>query len=155
MSLPRFPLALTLAAAALWLGSPPLSASAEPAGFKAYLAAEGVATQVTPECWRIERKLTCALYGVPPPRNASCSAGGAVASASLKFRGRSRRSFICVDEGFHGWRVLGVGDSWRSGGFRCRHMTAGDGIGAHGRLRCRNRDRHGFSVDGLGRMRRF
>ena len=129
------------------------SGAARPPGFEAHLIAEGVAEQVAPECWKTNGVLQCAVYGVPPPPHAKCDFGGAVTSVRLRARGGARRTFVCVDEGFHDWKVLRPGGRWRSRPFRCRHSWIGEGLGRRTQLECRNRTQDRFRIDGLGRIK--
>jgi hypothetical protein len=130
-------------------------ADAQRPGFIAHLAAEGIADPVRSECTHVDRRLTCVLYHVRPPRLGGCPAGASLPTMVLEPRGRARRTRRCVDEGSHDLPTLAVGRAWRSGPIRCTHRFAGEGIGRFGRLRCTNATRSGFSVDGRGRLRRF
>lgn len=143
---------IVFVAAGIALGASSVAAAQDPVGFEAPLGAEGVAEPVTPECSLSKGTLACAVYGVEPPSDAECSAGGAIAELRLGGAGRAKRGFVCVDEGFHDWGVLSAGQAWRRSGFDCDHRWSGSGIGRVGRLVCSNAGGYEFAVDGLGRI---
>lgn len=149
MSRPR---GLTLLLAAALVACTTSSASAQPLGFEASLAGEGVAEQVRPECELARGSLSCAVYGIEPPPNADCDFGGAIAEVRLPATGQARRGFVCVDEAFHDWDELAPGQSWRRGAFECSRRWTGAGVGRMEVLTCRNTAGQGFSVDGVGRV---
>ncbi len=61
----------------------------------------------------VVKKLQCLNYTrvVDQP----CDAGGAVFATELAAKGKPTDTFFCVDEGFHDWKVLRRGASWKSG----------------------------------------
>lgn len=103
-------LAVTVAAPA------PASAAAPAPGFQINLASPGRAHL---ECFVSRRKMQCLNYSAAeaPGR---CEYGGDVPTAQLARRGRATETYTCVDEGFHGWKRLRAGQTFRSGAFRCR-----------------------------------
>ena len=94
------------------------------------------------ECNVLKGKLECRNYAGELPAGASCSFGGAVATVGFRRSGSARKSSVCMDEGFHGWKVLRRGRTFRSGSFRCTHRR---------RLTCSNTS-HRFSIDSGGRV---
>ena len=140
-------------AAGIALGASSMAAAKDPVGFEAQLGAEGVVEPVAPECSLSKGTLSCAVYGVEPPSDAQCSAGGAITELRLGAAGRAQRGFVCVDEGFHDGGVLSAGQAWRRSGFDCAHGGSGSGVGRVGRLVCSNAGGYEFAVDGLGRVK--
>lgn len=116
-------LTLTLVAAA-----PALAAPAKPAGFKVTLS-DG--QKVECAYLGVVKKLQCLNYTrvVDQP----CDAGGAVFATELAAKGKPTDTFFCVDEGFHDWKVLRRGASWKSGPLSCRLAKTGK------TLRCKNK----------------
>lgn len=144
-------LAGVVVAIALSAASPGAAAARQPSpGFEAQLRGEGIAGLARPECHLFRRTLTCTFAG-ELPADASCSAGGAVPSVVLTRRGRARQTYVCMDEGFHDWKVLRPGRRWRKRGFRCHHRWRGEGVGRHTVLRCSN-GRRGFTVRPSGEV---
>ncbi len=109
LKLPRLVLLLVAA-----LVMTPAAASAAPQGFQADLS-DG--THV--ECSYWKATLSCLDYSLAtsPGR---CPAGGDVPEILLRRTGAPRRGYVCVDEGYHGWKWLSAGKSYRKGSFRCR-----------------------------------
>jgi hypothetical protein len=115
----------------LLLGLAPAAASAKaPIGFKVDLA-DGAHI----ECSWFRSALTCLDYSpdaeiVEP---ATCDFGGQVPGVTINKRGSLVSVTLCVDEGFHGWKRLRPGKTFRKGAISCRLSKPGS------ELKCRNR----------------
>lgn len=124
---------LPLLAGLLVVAAAPSASSAEsftpPPGFQVDLAG---GTHV--ECSVVSKALRCLDYSraAAPGR---CDVGGDVPTTVLRRTGPLRRTFTCVDEGYHGWKVLKSSGRFRSGPYVCRLR---DGRRA---LRCSNATR--------------
>jgi hypothetical protein len=130
--------------ALLVVAAAPASALADPSGFQVDLESGGASSHV--ECDVFQGTLSCLNYSVSAPSGAHCSFGGTIWTVALKSSGKAHRTHTCVDEGFHGWKRLGVGKTFRSGSFKCRHKTRNT-------LSCSNGS-HAFGLNARGRLSR-
>lgn len=158
-------LACVLAVLAVAAGLPGVAradgraASWPPSGFQVDLKASGTSVQRHVECYldtirRRKPRLRCNWVG-KLPANAECGFGGTVPTIVLPRRGRAPRAgYVCMDEGYHGWRRLRVGRRWKAGGYRC----GVDWLGRRGsssrrmRLLCRSPSGHRLGYDARGRL---
>jgi hypothetical protein len=135
--------------AVLVLGAAAPSAPAQvPPGFQTDL--HGKRTGVHVECLTRGSALTCLLYGAPQRVPGTCDIGGLVPTVTLASGGRPAHGTICVDEAFHGWKVLRAGREWRARGFRCRTHLRLVNRRVVGRLECFAGEPRGFAVTGNG-----
>jgi len=142
--MPRFRLSLLTLLALL--ASPAAAEAAAPApGFQVDLAGPGRAHV---ECFVVRDVLSCLNYSraVAPGR---CDFGGDVPTVKLNRRERARATFTCVDEGFHGWKRLRPGQTFRSGVFRCRTRDGRSSLRCTSLLSSRS-----FTIASDGRVRR-
>lgn len=121
-------------------------ATSFPPGFKAILKGRR-APYV--ECFVSSRVLSCLVYGGRGFGKHECGFGGTIPTVRMKAGRRARRTFTCVDEGYHGWRPLRVGRRFRERPFICRHVARG----RTSVLRCRGGGTR-FTITAQGRMRR-
>lgn len=70
------------------------------------------------ECWVQQSRLRCLNYSRQTAQK--CDFGGTVSTVVLRRTGGLKRTYTCVDEGCHGWKVLRSGQTFRSGPFTCR-----------------------------------
>lgn len=108
-------------------------------GFTAQLAGEGIADVAAPECHVSGEELIC-LYVTPGAVGGrECEFGGSVPGVRMAAGGPPREQSLCVDEGFHDWPPLRLGESFTRDGFECEVFPEGEGIGAQAKLRCGSR----------------
>lgn len=122
-----------------------------PPGFRATIAPPANAgPALNVECSLERDTFSCRWIGHLPAR-ARCRFGGAVPTWVLRRTGPARATYVCMDEGYHGWMVLPRGRTWRAGGFVCRHRLLRTRAGRRGQLLCRARSGHGFAVTSANR----
>lgn len=132
--------------------------NAQAKSFRTELFKEGVVQRAAVECTTSGPgvgRLTCLLYAAKLPDGARCDFGGAVTTMTIVRRGRARKSFVCIDEAFHGQPRLRPGRRFRSGPFVCRHLSMTRDGEREGLLRCRRGSGPGFSFDARGHVRRL
>lgn len=121
---------MLLVLAALHIPAAPAGAQSggKPVGFKVTVPA---GQKIECSYSSLAKRLQCLNY--TRVVDEQCDAGGPVYATELSRTGKPKNTFYCVDEGYHAWKALRPGKTWKAGPFKCWTTRK------TGALRCSNK----------------